>query len=216
MMPPELTPETWTQIRYEYEQTEKPVDDICLDHGVSGSTLRERMRRWRWTRRRQPISADGPPPPPAIEHAAPVVSLTAPIRAPAPSVWVEAHDDPAPDSPAPRAAPSEATPPGQSEVVPRLQGAVARVLPAIEATVARLAAGPMPPREMERAARTLTSLTRTLRELNTLLSQYPAPPANDRGPDDPDEFALDLVRRMNEFAASRAASTAAENETAGA
>ncbi|MEA2871315.1 MAG: hypothetical protein QOH67_1291 [Hyphomicrobiales bacterium] len=216
-MPPELTPETWMQIRYEYEHTEKPVDDICLDHGVSPTTLRERMRRWRWTRRRQPISAEGPPPVLPNEYAGPLVPAAAPIRAPAPSVWVEAHDEPAPDSPAPYAAPREEPPPGQSEIVPRLQSAVARVLPAIEATVARLA-GPMPPREMERAARTLTSLTRTLRELNGLLSQYPAPPDpdNERGPDDPDEFALDLLRRLNEFAASRAASTAAENETAGA
>jgi hypothetical protein len=79
------------------------------------------------------------------------------------------------------------------------------VLPAIEATVGKLAAGPMPPREMERAARTLTSLTWTLRELNTLLIQYPAPPADDRAPDDPDEFALDLVRRMDAFVASRRA-----------
>jgi hypothetical protein len=205
-MPPELTPETWTQIRYEYEQTEKPVDDICLDHGVSPSTLRERMRRWRWTRRRQPIPAEGPPPSPPIEHAAPVASVTAPIRAPAPSVWVDAHDEPAPDSPAPHTAPFEATPPGQSEIVPRLQGAVARVLPAIEATVARLAAGPMPPREMERAARTLTSLTRTLRELNELLSQHQARPAcdcDDDMPEDIDAFRIELARKIDAFVASR-------------
>jgi transposase-like protein len=198
IMTPELTPETWTQIRYEYEQTEKPVDDICLDHGVSPSTLRERMRRWRWTRRRQPIPAEGPPPSPAIEHAAPVVSVTAPIRAPAPSVWVEAQDESAPDSPAPHAAPRDETPPDQTEIVPRLQGAVARVLPAIEATVARLAAGPMPPREMERAARTLTSLTRTLRELNTLLAEQPAGRCRECAdiPEDIDAFRIDLARRI--------------------
>ena len=68
-MPLDLSPEAWAQVRYEYEHTDKPVDDICLDHGVSPSTLRDRMRRWRWTRRRQPISAEGPPPMPPIEHA---------------------------------------------------------------------------------------------------------------------------------------------------
>ena len=36
-----------------------------------------------------------------------------------------------------------------------LQSAVGRVLPAIEATLARLAAGPQAPREMEQAARAL-------------------------------------------------------------
>ncbi len=84
-------------------------------------------------------------------------------------------------------------------IVPRLQGAVARVLPAIEATVANLAAGPMPPREMERAARTLTSLTRTLRELNELLSQHQ--PQGGRicecdMPEDIDAFRYELARRI--------------------
>jgi transposase-like protein len=204
---PQLSPETWTRVRYEYEHTGKPVDDICLDHGVSPSTLRERMRRWRWTRRSQPISAEGPPPTPRIEHTAPVVPAMAPVVAPAPSVWVEPQSEPAPNAPAPHATPREETPPDPAEIVPRLQGAVARVLPAIEATVAKLAGGPMPPREMERAARTLTSLTRTLRELNTLLSQYPAPPDDDRGPDDPDEFALELIRRIDAFVASKRSET---------
>jgi hypothetical protein len=198
---PQLSPETWTQVRYEYEHTSKPVDDICLDHGVSPSTLRERMRRWRWTRRSQPISAEGPPPAPRIEPAAPRVPAVAAIRAPAPSVWLEADDEHAPDSPAPYAAPREEPPPDQTEIVPRLQGAVARVLPAIEATVAQLAAGPMLPREMERAARTLTSLTRTLRELNGLLSQYP--PAKDEGPEDIEEFRAELARKIDAIIAQR-------------
>jgi hypothetical protein len=197
-MPP-LSPETGTQIRYEYEHTDKPVDDICLDHGVSPTTLRERMRRWRWTRRSQPISAEGPPPTPWIERTAPVVPAMAPIVAPAPSVWVEAQDEPAADAPAPHAATGEEAPADPAEIVPRLQGAVARVLPAIEATVARLAAGPMPPREMERAARTLTSLTRTLRELNTLLAeQQPVGRCAECAdiPEDIDAFRIDLARRI--------------------
>ena len=200
-MTAELTPETWTQIRYEYEQTEKPVDDICLDHGVSGSTLRERMRRWRWTRRRQPIPAEGPPPTPWIEHTAPLVPAVAQVGAPAPSLSVAAQNEPAADAPAPHVTPREETPPDPAVIVPRLQGAVARVLPAIEATVARLAAGPMPPREMERAARTLTSLTRTLRELNGLLSQYP--PAKDEEPENIEEFRARLVRKIEALVAQR-------------
>src|SRR4051794_11108655 len=30
-----LTPEAWAQVRYKYEHTDEPVDDICLDHGIS-------------------------------------------------------------------------------------------------------------------------------------------------------------------------------------
>jgi hypothetical protein len=186
-MPPELSPETWTQVRYEYEHTDKPVDDICGDHGVSSSTLRDRMRRWRWTRRRQPIAADGPPPAPPIEQAAPA----------APSETVA-------DTRAGDAAPGEDMPPDPAAIGPRLQSAVARVLPAIEATLGKLAAGPMPPREMERAARTLTSLIRTLRELNELLAQQqPQTAANDDYPEDIDAFRNELARRIHAFVDSR-------------
>jgi hypothetical protein len=177
IMPPELTPEAWTQVRYEYEHTDKPVEDICVDHGVSSSTLRDRMRRWKWTRRRQPIAAEGPPPAPPIEQAAPLV---------------------------PDATPGEDMPPDPAVIVPRLQSAVARVLPAIEATIGKLAAGPMPPREMERAARTLTSLIRTLRELNQLLAQQqPQTAANDDYPEDIDAFRNELARRINAFVDSQ-------------
>jgi len=153
-MLPDPSPETWIQIRYEYEHTDKPVDDICLDHGVSPSTLRERMRRWRWTRRRQPISAQGPPPMP-IAHGAALAPFVA---------------------------------------------------PAIEAIVAQIAAGPMPPREMERAARALGLLTRTLRELNTLLAEQPVRGHCDcEDIEDIDAFRIDLARRINAFVASKTA-----------
>ncbi|MGB9369458.1 MAG: hypothetical protein WCE79_25960, partial [Xanthobacteraceae bacterium] len=82
--------------------------------------------------------------------------------------------------------------------------AVARVLPAIEAIVARLAAEPMPPREMERSVRTLTSLTRTLRELNELLSQHqPRAACHDDMPEDADAIRNELARRIEAFVASR-------------
>ena len=66
-----------------------------------------------------------------------------------------------------------------SMLVPRLQGAVARVLPAIETIVARLAAGATHPREMEQAGRALGALTRALRELNGLLDDRRPPEARD-------------------------------------
>jgi hypothetical protein len=89
--------------------------------------------------------------------------------------------------------------------VPSLQQAVARVLPAIEATLARLAAQPAHAREMEQAARTLGALTRTLRELNTLLRENPAPVVveYDDMPEDLDEFRRQLAYRIEAFVASR-------------
>ena len=59
---PTLTPEAWAQIRYDYEHTDRPVADICADYGISSGTLRDRMRRWHWRRRRRsPIPREGPP-----------------------------------------------------------------------------------------------------------------------------------------------------------
>lgn len=105
-------------------------------------------------------------------------------------------------------------PPGEGQgaeadpatIGPRLQSAVARVLPAIEATIARLAAGPHHPREMEQAGRALSALTRTLRELNALLSQHHARDAaagDDDIPEDIDAFRHELARRIEAFVASR-------------
>ena len=64
------TDEDWARMRYEYECTDKTVPDIAADGGVSTGTLRDRVRRWNWTRRRAPIPRHGPPPPlvPQIDH----------------------------------------------------------------------------------------------------------------------------------------------------
>ena len=70
-MAPTPTHEAWAQIRYDYEHTERPIEDICAEHGISSGTLRDRMRRWGWTRRRPPIPRQGPPPLPAAGRAVP-------------------------------------------------------------------------------------------------------------------------------------------------
>ena len=81
----EPTSDAWTQIRYDYEHTNRPVEDICAEHGISSGTLRDRVRRWRWTRRRAPIPREGPP-----AMAAPQREMTAHCRqhdSAAPSPW---------------------------------------------------------------------------------------------------------------------------------
>ena len=224
---PNLTPEAWAQIRHAYEHTDRPVEDICAEHGISSGTLRHRMRRWNWRRRRAAISREGPPaiapdafasPPPV--HAANGGEGSGGVRAfriadhPTPTVFAGAQtaDPPPPgegdggaDVPQPTSAASAGS--DAAQIVPRLQSAVARVLPAIEATIAKLAAGPQRPREMEQTARALGVLTRTLRELNGLLSQREAvsPYASgyDDMPEDLDAFRDELARRINAFVASR-------------
>ena len=199
-MAPELTSEDWAQVRYEYECTERPIPDICAEHAMSSGTLRDRVRRWNWKRRREPISREGPPPPPA-----PRVGLAAAPPAPLPqSETALAYPAAVPQA----AIAEDACTPGESDsasIVPRLQNAVARVLPAIEATLTQLATHSHRPREMEQAGRALASLTRTLRELNALLTQHAvaAEEDDDDMPKDIDAFRFELARRINAWVDAR-------------
>jgi hypothetical protein len=163
---PALTPEAWAQIRYDYEHTDRPVGDICAEHGVSSGTLRDRVRRWHWRRRRAPIPREGPPAclvveqPPAPTGTAVIVakpSMPAPaddraVAAPYIGVLPGADDDLAPLEP----------------LAPALQEAVTTVLPAIQQMLARIAAGNFFPDDAAKTARALETLTRTLRELSGL------------------------------------------------
>ena len=194
---PEPTPDAWAQI-HDYEHTGRPLAHICAEHGITVPTMRYRMKRWEWRRRKPLIPRQGPPPVPVMQQEM--------AAAPAPYA-VPLHPTPPPQEPAPGRA--QARPGWEGEepiaIVPRLQAAAARVLPAIEATVARLASGEFNSRDLEKTGRTLATLTRTLRELNALLVQHNAPlqPDDDPVPEDIDEFRDELARRIRGFIAAR-------------
>jgi hypothetical protein len=239
-MPP-LIQADWAKIRRDYEHSTRPIPDICAEHGISTGTLRDRVRRWGWARRWLPIPAEGPPPlPPPVEtataHVWPPVSRMSgnervettvqpdtctlfeetPTLTLPPSGGESAHGEASLHDVEP--SPHIETSADDRPIGERLQGATAQVLPAIEATLAKLTAGPVRPREMELAARALGSLTRTLRELNGLLSQHQASAAAQRNhvdddddmPEDLDEFRFELARRIDAFVASRSGDEAAQ------
>ncbi len=193
---PEPAPEAWAQIRNDYEQTDKPLAHICAEHDVTVPTVRYRMKVWAWKRRKPLIPRQGPPAV-AVELAASFAQTT-----PTPTLPLAGGGSsglaPQPTPPAP----------GDGEAAsigPRLQSAVARVLPAIEAIIARLACGAQHPREMEQAGRTFSSLTRTLRELNALLAEARAAGQCDDDadlPKDIDAFRIDLARRLEGLVAA--------------
>ena len=160
MAPPKLSGKDWPRIRYEYEETDKPIHAICADHGISASTLRNRVRQWGWRERRPRVPAQGPPAAPAAARIVPAASISPAdmARYAAAAALLVEHPVEQDDA---------------ELIVPRLQGAIARVLPAIEVTLAQLVSQAQP-RERERASRTLAGLTRTLRDLNAMLSQFPA------------------------------------------
>jgi hypothetical protein len=197
---PALTPEDWAQIRHDYEHTARPIEEICAAHGISSGTLRDRVRRWGWQRRRPPIPREGP-----AAMVGPSIWIEAP-QAPHPdpvSASGEREQNPHPDPPPQAGEGEERTEPSphladDRPIGQHLQSAVARVLPAIETTLATLAAGPMQPRQMEQAARALGSLTRTLRELNGLLAQH----AVQEPPQNIEALRESVMRTLNNMVAS--------------
>lgn len=229
-----LTPEDWAQVRAAYEAGETPVEDICVQYGISSTTLRHRMRRWGWTRRRPPVPREAPGAsvipgrgllaaspesitparrrmdsgPAAVAASRNDEEMAVALPHPTPTVFAAAQtvDPPPPGEGKDEQAAAFAAP---ADLGAQLQSAVARVLPAIEAIIARLAAG-AGPREMEQAGRALSSLTRTLRELNALLAQHNAHAGTAHRcahcadmPEDMDAFREDLARRIDAFIASR-------------
>jgi hypothetical protein len=181
-MPPSPTPEAWAHIRHEYENTRRSIEDICLAHGISANTLRRRVKEWGWTMRRPPISEEGP------EAVAPSdETATAGTLALGPRVRGDEREE-------------GSEPPDPRPASERLQGAVARVMRAIEMTSARLTAGPVHLRETEMAARALSSLTRTLRDLNALLAQHETP-ETPAAPRDIEELRQSVMRKLQNIVA---------------
>jgi transposase-like protein len=160
---PALTPEAWAQIRYDYEHTDRPVADICAEHGISSGTLRDRMRRWHWRRRREPIPREGPPAFLVVEQASAPTGTAMIVAKPSTPAPAEDGSGAAPPVAALRPAAGDAGP-----LAPALQKAVTTVLPAIQQTLARIAEGRAYPDDAAKTARALETLTRTLRELSGL------------------------------------------------
>ena len=201
--PVPLTTEDWARVRYEYECTDRKVVEICAEHGISDGTLRDRVRRWGWTRRWSgPVPREGPPP-----MAIPMIAFAAPESSPAeasaeageekgePSAHIVESGRERPfviEDGRGRPFVHDARPIGE-----RLQGAIAQVMPALETTLSSLAAGPMQPRQMEQAARALGSLTRTLRELYGLVAEHGAQRCDDDPIEDVDELRASLNRQID-------------------
>ena len=204
--PVPLTTEDWARVRYEYECTDRKVVEICAEHRISNGTLRDRVRRWGWTRRWSgPVPREGPPPMavPLIAFAAPegsplgprfrgdereedgqAIPLTSEDGRERPFVLEDGRERPV--------VVHDSRPIGE-----RLQGAIAQVMPALETTLASLAAGAMQPRATEQVARALGALTRTLRELHGLVAQHDAQRCDDDTGDDTCEDVEELRASLN-------------------
>lgn len=181
MAPRPLADKDWPRIRYEYEHTDKQTHEICADHRISITTLNNRARQWGWTRRRQTVPAEGPPLPITLAQAPPPATPDEAAAFAEPSPHLAVPPAPAPDVSA-------------RQIARGLQNAIARVLAAIDAALAGLSAASSP-RDLDRAGRAVAALTRTLQELNAMLTQFPKPER-----DENDEYFREELAKLERMA----------------
>ena len=173
----EIAPELVAEGKRLYETTDLPIHDIAARMGLTRGTLNNRIREWKWTRRR---------------YSASVTSATAPISPPPaaavafePTASVPAADAP----PLPFAA-------WKARVI-------AAEMAAIDRTLAML--GPASSAEAERTARILAMITRTVQDIQTTAEGQTSTNETDDDPvpSDIDEFRLALAQRIRAFIAGK-------------
>src|SRR5450631_856034 len=182
-MPPhckKIAPELVAEGRRLYEQTRVPVPEIAALLGVSGATLQVRITEWGWRRRRYDTRS--------IDR---VLAQRAPAKPDVPG-------DTAPVS-------GQVLPLGRIDIAARVQDVVERELKAVERVLDVL--GPSDRGEAECTARTLASLSRTLRELAFINRTEETATSDDHDDDaiprDIDEFRYELARRIHAFVDAR-------------
>jgi DNA-binding Lrp family transcriptional regulator len=161
-----------------YERTLTPLRDIAAFMGISRGTLEARIREWKWERRRhtgQSVSLLH-----AIRGAA-IATVTGEMATPSASQPVSLEQ--------------------RMALAARIQDAVEREIAAVERVLEKVA--PADDSEVERSARTLASISRTLRELAALNQPDEVTPPDDTDDDpvpcDIDEFRRELARRIRGF-----------------
>lgn len=192
--PRPIAPELITEARRLYEQTNVPVRDIAALIGLGERTLYARIYKWKWAMRCDRIPRESPPPPINNANAGTVAPAIA--AAPAPVSQLQVQLDEAISLPL------------------RLQRAVERELAAVEALIRKLGVTPEPGADAERTARTLASLSRTLREMSTLQEKTskPGDPDDESVSAGSDELQRELLERLDKIVAQRADGISGEPE----
>ena len=179
-----VAPELIAEGKRLYETTLTPRCDIAAALGISPSTLAARIREWQWTARRP--------------HR-PSVDIFRAVRGAVASV---ATDDCRPRGAAEL---SPVTEQQRAALAARIQDVVERELAAAAQILAAVKAET--PHEAEQSARTLASISRTVREIAALTQPLEMTPT-DEADDDPvprdiDEFRFELASRIRGFIEAR-------------
>lgn len=189
VIPPELARE----LRYEYEETNTPIDDLAARADMSRKTFYNWVREQKWTMRCPGRGGAGHSTPLSLFEGKREAAAKTRPRKPAAAKGLCAP----PDGTASGAdSPAAGSPLDRQQLAARIQRSVERELDAIERVLDLLQ--PQNGNEAERAARTLAALARTLREVATLDTDPAAEPDHDddAGPRDMEEFRRELTRRI--------------------
>lgn len=176
-MPPLIVipPEKIAHARHLYEATSVPVRDIAVFLGLGTTTFMRRAKEWQWTPRNRSLAdLDA-----AAKADVPLEEIRDLAAAP---VAVLQH----------------------VSLVDRVRSAVEREIVAIENVLSRVEGVRLRSQDAERAARTLATLVRTLREVNTLKKAGAQDEAEEREDQfrDLDEFRRELSARLDRMRAA--------------
>jgi hypothetical protein len=212
-----FTPEFVAGVRHDYEDTDKSLAQIAVDHAISERTVNRWRDRDGWARRSERVRGV-PPATRALQEATALLARPPADAAddgtvgwakrsvptiPAPHAQTSRDDDHVGTA---RSAPLPTLPETPPSAIARIERLVEKELAAEEAVRAQLGPLPRPPAEAERAARTLATLTQTLHALARLRAgRLPGAGSryDDDMPEDIDAFRIDLARRIDLFVASR-------------
>jgi hypothetical protein len=198
----QIAPELLAEGKRLYEQTLAPVDDIAAMMGVSRTLFYRIVREGKWRGRRASVAT--------FEFVRALTGSAVATIAPAPAEQLRADivvsNDPV-------------LPQQRAALAQLIMSLVERELRAAERIIERIAPGDQI--EAEHGARTLASISRTLREIEALNQPDQVTPP-DEADDDPvprdiDEFRRELARRIRGFIEARrnsAGGLSAESERA--
>jgi hypothetical protein len=172
-----IPPEEISRARALYEGTLVPVRDIAQMLGIGLTTLHRKIKLWGWMPRNARLRG-----------------LDAAAKAEIPVAEIAALT-------APHVAIVE-----QETLIGRVRGAVERELVAIEAVLARVEGARLHSSDAERAARTLATLVKALREVAALQRDEQPEATGDDSPDeyhDLDAFRRELAERLDRLRQQR-------------
>jgi hypothetical protein len=164
-----IAPDQIARARQLYEGTSVPVRDIAALVGLGASTFARRVKLWGWTPRNRRLAEYD-----AAAKAGVDLAAIEAAAAPAKATLEHAH------------------------LIDRVRSAVEREIAAIDAVLARVEGARLHSSDAERAARTLATLVRTLRELAALETIAPDADKEESGDEfrDLEEFRRELTRRL--------------------